>query len=91
MLEENMSAFFYHLGVRNSLLGTQNKQTTENFDMLLLCKDNKNITFALVKFIVSKVKKINCTQKISLFKVLSCRKKTHREKFRFRELLLFCL
>ena len=43
MLEENMSAFFYHLGVRNSLLGTQNRQTTENFDMFLLCKDNKTL------------------------------------------------
>lgn len=79
MLEENMSTFFYHLRVRNSLLGTQNKQTTENFDMFLLCKDNKNITFALVKFIVSKGKKSTALKKFHYSRYYLVEKK-HIEK-----------
>ena len=58
-MEENVNAFFYHLGVRNVLLRTQNEEITENSDTFYYAKmiKKKNITFALGKFIRSKVKK----------------------------------
>ena len=37
-MEENVNAFFYHLGVRNVLLRTQNKEITENYDTFYYAK-----------------------------------------------------
>ena len=37
-MEENVNAFFYHLGVRNVLLRTQNEEITENSDTFYYAK-----------------------------------------------------
>ena len=40
-MEENVNAFFCHLGVRNSLLRTQNEETMENSDIFYYAKMKK--------------------------------------------------
>ena len=53
-MEENVNAFFCHLGVRNSLLRTQNEETIENSDIFYYAKMKKNITFALGNLLEAK-------------------------------------
>lgn len=66
--------------MRNSLIVTQNKEATEKFDTFYFAKKIK--TLLLPREIYhNQREKINCTQEIALYKVLSGRKKTHREKF----------
>ena len=40
-MEENVNAFFCHLGVRNSLLRNQNEETMENSDIFYYAKMKK--------------------------------------------------
>ena len=85
-MEENVNAFFCHLGVRNSLLRTQNKETMENSDIFYYAKMKKKHYFCTGKFIRSKVKKSTGLKTFHTTRYYLV-EKNHR-KFGFRKLSL---